>query len=117
MRFYIGIEIPARATLVQCTNVELCFSAYIDLPQVEVLLLSTDPVVKSKYLPTLIKFIKGLNRRPISWKLNNHAKKLSGKVQYGEIQKLLIPAIILLIMEKFQTLKARPSNISGCSIL
>jgi len=52
-------------------------------------LLNTYPEIKSKYVSTMMNIIKGINRRPFSWKLGHLTKKLAINVEQGEIEKIV----------------------------
>jgi hypothetical protein len=52
-------------------------------------LAATYPEIAEKHLPAMLKSIKGLNRRPLSWKLNDLAKWLGIKFEPGEVEKFV----------------------------
>ena len=56
---------------------------------VKEVLTSTYPEITKKYLPAMLSNIKSLNRRPLSWKLNNLAKWLEIKFESGEVERFV----------------------------
>jgi hypothetical protein len=52
-------------------------------------LTSVYPEIVKKYLPAMLGNIKGLNRRPLSWKLNDLAKWLEVKFESGEVENFV----------------------------
>jgi hypothetical protein len=53
------------------------------------MLTATYPEIAEKHLPAMLSSIKGLNRRPLSWKLNDLAKWLGIKFEPGEVEKFV----------------------------
>jgi hypothetical protein len=52
-------------------------------------LTATYPEITPKHLPAMLGNMRGLNRRPFSWKLNNLAKWLDIKFDQGEIERFV----------------------------
>jgi len=52
-------------------------------------LTSTYPEIAEKHLPAMLSNVKGLNRRPFSWKLNDFAKWLDLKYEPGEVERFV----------------------------
>ena len=58
-------------------------------PNVLALLKLTYPEIVSKHLGAIMNNIRGLNRRPFSWKINNLAKWLNIKFEQGEVENFV----------------------------
>lgn len=58
-------------------------------PNVLIALESTYPEIVSKHLGAIMNNIRGLNRRPFSWKINNLSKWLNIEFEKGEVEKFV----------------------------
>jgi hypothetical protein len=57
--------------------------------EAKVALMSEYPEIAEKYLPVMLSNIKGLNRRPLRWKLSDLAKWLEMKFEPGEVDNFV----------------------------
>jgi hypothetical protein len=57
--------------------------------QVKTALTATYPDTAKEHLPAMLSNIKGLNRRPFTWKINDFAKRVDLKFERGEVERFV----------------------------